>query len=72
MDTIRQYIVSICDDCYNLKGDMCNHPGCVFIRRTMTEVGEYLDLLLIRPIVDGERLRLQFDESEARHDQSTD
>ena len=50
--------IRICSDCYELRGEMCHHPECVFIRRTMDEVGEILDLLLIRPIVDGERLRL--------------
>ena len=47
--------IYVCTDCYNLKGEMCNNPYCVFCRRTMTEVGEYLDVLLIRPVVNGVR-----------------
>lgn len=55
--------IRICDDCIDLKGEMCHTPYCVFCRRTMREVGEYLDLLLIRPIVDGERFPATFAES---------
>lgn len=54
----REYTIRICDDCYALKGEMCHEPECVFCRRTMAEVGEMLDALLIRPLVDGERLDL--------------
>lgn len=54
----RVYTVRICDDCYALRGEMCHTPECVFCRRTMSEVGHALDMLLIRPIVDGERLDL--------------
>ena len=54
---MRTHTINICDDCYNLKGKMCHEPCCVFCRRTMEEVGEYLDVLLIRPIVDGERVQ---------------
>ena len=50
--------ISICTDCYELKGDMCHDPRCVFCRRTMSEVGDILDVLLIRPIVEGELYRL--------------
>ena len=50
--------ILICQDCYELKGEMCHNPECVFCRRTMEEVGEYLDVLLIRPVVEGERLSL--------------
>ena len=55
---IRTYEIRICDPCYLLEGGMCHTPECVFCRRTMKEVGEYLDALLIRPVVDGERLDL--------------
>jgi len=55
-------LTPICDDCYELKGEMCHRPECVFCRRTMQEVGEYLDVLLIRPLVNGERLRLRYEE----------
>ena len=53
---VKSFIIRICDDCFHLRGEMCHEPGCVFCRRTMIEVGEYLDALLIRPVVDGERL----------------
>jgi len=55
---VNYYAVRICDDCMALKGEMCHEPGCAFCRRTMEEVGEYLDAMLIRPIVDGERIDL--------------
>ena len=55
---VRQYKINICDACYLLDGEMCHTPQCVFCRRTMKEVAEYLDLLYIRPVVDGERLDL--------------
>ncbi len=47
--------IRICDACLSLEGDMCHEPACVFCRRTMAEVGEYLDALLIRPVIDGVR-----------------
>lgn len=50
--------ITICEDCYNLKGQMCHNPQCIFCRRTMKEVAEVLDILLIRPVVDGERIKL--------------
>ena len=53
---VKSFIVRICDDCFNLRGEMCHEPACVFCRRTMAEVGAYLDALLIRPVVDGERI----------------
>lgn len=56
--TTREFTIRICNDCYTLKGEMCHQPDCVFCRRTMAEVGEMLDALLIRPVVDGERLDL--------------
>jgi hypothetical protein len=54
----RNYSIRICDQCYRLEGEMCHNPKCVFCRRTMQEVGEMLDALLIRPVVGGERLDL--------------
>ena len=54
----REYRVRICDQCYWLQGEMCHNPSCVFCRRTMKEVADYLDALLIRPLVDGERMDL--------------
>jgi hypothetical protein len=53
---IRAFTVYICEDCLALKGEMCHTPECRFCRRTMREVSAYLDVLLIRPIVDGQRL----------------
>ena len=50
---VRALTVHICEDCLNLRGEMCNEPGCRFCRRTMAEVAEYLDALLIRPRIDG-------------------
>jgi len=50
---VRALTVHICDDCLNLRGEMCNEPGCRFCRRTMAEVAEHLDALLIRPRIDG-------------------
>jgi len=60
---IRPIVIRICDDCLDLKGDMCHNPECVFCRKTMAEVGELLDILMIRPIVDGVRLSLVGTES---------
>jgi hypothetical protein len=56
--SVRPFTVYICNDCYALNGEMCHEPDCAFCRRTMTEVGEALDMLLIRPVVDGERYDL--------------
>jgi hypothetical protein len=50
--------VRICEDCLRLKGETCNNAECVFCRRTMAEVGHYLDVLLIAPVIDGERIFL--------------
>ena len=50
---VRAVTVHICDDCLHLRGEMCHEPNCRFCRRTMVEVADYLDVLLIRPIIDG-------------------
>lgn len=50
--------IIICKPCYELIGEMCNTPECVFCRRTLKEVKSTLDTLLIRPLVDGEILKL--------------
>ncbi len=55
---MKNRTIHICDACYELRGEMCHEPNCVFVCRTMAEVGELLDVLMIRPVVDGERLRL--------------
>jgi hypothetical protein len=54
----RPFTIYICNDCYLLKGEMCHEPDCVFCRRTMDEVGDALDMLHIRPVVDSERFDL--------------
>jgi hypothetical protein len=57
---IRGYTIRICDDCINLKGQMCSTPECVFCWKSMTEVGEVLHALLIRPVIDGERFDTEY------------
>jgi len=47
--------IQICQDCLNLKGDMCHNPECVFCRRTMVEVNQLLNDILVAPIIDGVR-----------------
>lgn len=70
---IRRYTVDICDDCLALKGEMCHRPGCVCIRMTMAEVGELLNRLLIRPMIDGVRIEaLQDGELLPDHDPGGD
>ena len=59
----RTYVVQICDDCLNLRGEMCHTPECVCIRMTMPEVGELLDKLLIRPVINGIRLPVSYSKS---------
>jgi len=56
----RSYAITICDACINLQGEQCHTPECVFCWRTMKEVGEYLDVLLIRPRVDGKRFEPEY------------
>ena len=55
---IRTYEIRICDSCYLLEGNECRTPECVFYNRNIIDITEYLDALLIRPVVDGERLDL--------------
>lgn len=55
---VHALTVLVCQDCIDLKGEMCNNPQCVFCRRTMVEVQRYLDVMLLCPIVDGKRLIL--------------
>ena len=59
---MKKYQITICDACYRLEAGMCHEPGCVFIRRTRGEVSEYLDMLMLRPIVDGDQLDLSKEE----------
>lgn len=55
---VHALTVLVCQDCIDLKGEMCNNAECVFCRRTMAEVRHYLDVMLLCPIVDGKRLIL--------------
>lgn len=55
-EPIRAFEIHICEDCLSLRGEMCHRPGCIFCRRTMSEVGDCLDMLLIRPVIDGVRI----------------
>jgi hypothetical protein len=56
VNEIRRYEVDICADCIALKGEMCDEPGCIFIRCTMAEVRDYLDMMLIVPVINGVRI----------------
>jgi hypothetical protein len=51
---VRMYSVSICDACIRLDGEECHTAACIFFLRGMDEVREYLNRMLIRPIVGGE------------------
>jgi len=57
-EVLRSHTIVICQKCYDLEGHMCHTPECVFCRRSMSEVAAILDTLLIRPLIDGERLKL--------------
>lgn len=46
--TTRRYTVDICDDCMNLRGDMCHNPHCAFCRKTMKEVDTLLEGTMIK------------------------
>jgi hypothetical protein len=51
---VRRYQVDICDPCMKLEGSECHTPGCIFWLCTMGEVQEYLNRMLLRPLIDGE------------------
>ena len=53
---VRHFEVNICEGCLRLEGQQCHTPGCCFCFSSTEEVGEYLDILLIRPIVNGVRM----------------
>lgn len=55
-EQVRSYSVRICDQCIRLEGEMCHNPECVFCRRTMAEVREYLDATFVRPTANGEHV----------------
>lgn len=56
---LKEYTVMICDACYNLEGQECHTPDCIFYLRSMYEAKAALDMMLIRPIVDGESIKAQ-------------
>jgi len=58
LSEVRTYSFEMCDDCYNLLGDMCHNPECCFCRKTMVEVSRILDDTLVRPVVNGEQIFL--------------
>ena len=53
---LHQHTITICDGCAKLDGEMCGTPECIFCRRTMGEVEDVLDKILVRPLVDGKPL----------------
>ncbi len=55
---MREFNIKICDACYGLEDGMCHEPECACIRMTKSEVSELLNILLIRPIIDGEQIDL--------------
>jgi hypothetical protein len=57
-EVLYERMIRFCDDCYNLRGEECHNHECVFCRHGMEEVGEILDTLMIRPIVDTDGRRL--------------
>lgn len=50
---INRFTVDICEDCANLKGEMCHTPGCACCWRSISEVKELLSACLIRPTING-------------------
>ena len=58
MSEVREYAVSICDQCIRVEGEMCHNPECAFCRKTMAEVKNLLADIQIRFVVDGEVIDL--------------
>jgi hypothetical protein len=59
---LKEYTVNICDACYELQGEECHTPNCVFYLCDLCDpktVRHMLNILLIRPIVDGESIKAQ-------------
>ena len=52
---IKRYTIDICDDCLNLRGEMCHNPRCSFCRKTMKEVEQILEDTMITAKVAGYR-----------------
>lgn len=55
-ERVLRYMVSICQPCIELQEQECHTPGCVFWMCDMGEVSEYLNRLMIRPIIDGKQI----------------
>ena len=55
---VRQYVVSICDGCISLQGQMCHTPECAFCRKTTSEIADLLEACQLRYVVDGEIIDL--------------
>lgn len=51
---MKTHEFQLCNDCYELKGEMCHTPECVLCRRHISEIKYILDALLIRPNI-GEK-----------------
>lgn len=47
-ESVRKYVVEICDDCMNLIGPSCNTPGCVFIRHRIETIRQLLKEIQVR------------------------
>ena|SRR6185436_5473023 len=54
---MKRFMIQICEGCLNLEGQECHHPECVFCRRATSEVGYLLDILMIRPVINGVRIQ---------------
>lgn len=64
--TIRCYEIFICDSCVNLRGEMCDTPGCCLCWRSTAQIRDFLKQALI--LVDngsGQLINLQSDIAEA-------
>lgn len=57
--SFKKFEIKICNDCYELKSEMCHEPECILCRRTIEEIKYILNALIIRPnIGKKEPLRL--------------
>lgn len=51
-----KFTIEVCENCLNLEPGTCHMPGCCFCRMTANESSVMLNILNIRPIVDGIQL----------------
>lgn len=63
--SIKRYEIDVCDQCLKLEGEMCHNPGCICIRRSMTEVERILSVCQLR--INLSELRDQNEEPEQIH-----